>query len=251
MNGIERRQYEMFVRVRNFGEANRTLFEALPVAQQTFAAVGSAVAELAATDMKKMVASASARADRKNAARTTLVHLLRDVVHLADNLRAEGRTLPPFELPASQSAVALLTAGRQFAVDVAPLDADFGGHGMSAAQIASATSALEAAVNDQGMRRTDHVTAKARIHSLITGALRSVRRLDLIVAHDLADNEIVQLAWKQLRRLEEPHGPAAGGDLQPPATVEHAVAGVPDGPRAPASADGAGEGKEVGHAADV
>ena len=51
MTGIERRQYEMLVRVRNFGEANRALFEPSPVAQQAFASVGAAIAELTTTDM--------------------------------------------------------------------------------------------------------------------------------------------------------------------------------------------------------
>src|SRR5215212_10270295 len=101
MTGIERRQFEMLVRVRNFGNTNRALFASSPVAQQTFAAVGTAIDDLAATDMKKMSASASARAGRKVAARRALLDVLQKVNQLARNLRAEGRPLPPFDLPPS------------------------------------------------------------------------------------------------------------------------------------------------------
>lgn len=210
MNGIERRQYEMLVRVRNFGNTHRALFDASPVAQQTFQAIGAAIDEVAITDMKKMSASASARAGRKLKARRAVIELLQKVSQLARNLRAEGRTLPPFDLPASKSAVALLTAGRQFAVDAAPLEADFGGHGMGAAHIGNITTAFEAAVNDQGMSRGEHVAARARIHDLLTAAIRGARRLDLIVGNDLGHDNPVQAEWKQLRRLADPRGPRAG-----------------------------------------
>lgn len=219
MTGIERRQFEMLVRVRNFGNTNSTLFASSPVAQQTFAAVGAAIDDLAATDMKKMSASASARADRKAAARRVLIDLLQKVSQLARNLRAEGRPLPPFVLPESKSELALLTAGRQFAVDVAPFDAEFSGHGMGPGHMAATTTAFDAAVNDQGMSRTEHVAARARIHDLLTAAIRGVRRLDLILDNDLGHDNVVQAQWKQLRRLEDPSGPRGGAEPHTPAAA--------------------------------
>jgi hypothetical protein len=210
MTGIERRQYEMLVRVRNFGETNRALFESSPVAQQTFLVVGAAIDDLGAADMRKMAASASARADRRETARKALRELLQNVAQLARTLRAEGRTLPAFDLPRSKSAVTLLTAGRQFAVDVKPFDADFAGHGMGAAQIASTTAAFEQAMNTQGTSRGEHVAARAHIRGSVAAAIRSVRRLDLIVANDLRDNHVIQAQWKQLRRLEDPRASRGG-----------------------------------------
>jgi hypothetical protein len=225
MTGIERRKYEMLVRVRNFGETNRALFESSPVAQQTFLVVGAAIDDLGAADMRKMAASASARADRRETARKALRELLQNVAQLARTLRAEGRTLPAFDLPRSKSAVTLLTAGRQFAVDVKPFDADFAGHGMGAAQIASTTSAFEQAMNTQGTSRGEHVAARAHIRGSVAAAIRSVRRLDLIVANDLRDNHVIQALiqaqWKQLRRLEDPRTSRgdSGGDIESPATA--------------------------------
>ena len=69
MTGIERRKFEMLLRVRNFGNTHAALFAALPVAQQTLAAVGTAIDDLTTTNMQKMVASTSVRADQKASAR--------------------------------------------------------------------------------------------------------------------------------------------------------------------------------------
>ena len=226
MTGIEKRQYEMLVRVRNFGDANRGLFAASPVGQQLFAAVATSVSELAASDMKKMVAAAAASGDRKAVTRRGLVELLRHGVRLADALRAEGQPLPAFALPESQSDLALLTAGRQFAVDVAPFESDFAGHGMSAAHIGQTIAAFDAAMNDLVTSRTEGVAAAARIRDLLAAARRSVRRLDVIVANDLGHNNVVQAQWKQLRRLERVRAPRASAD-PPLAPVSDDAAAAP------------------------
>jgi hypothetical protein len=215
----------MLVRVRNFGNTNRASFVSSPVAQQTFAAVSAAIDDLASTDMKKMSASASARADQKAAARQVLLDLLQKVGQLAKNLRAEGRPMPPFDLPASRSELALLTAGRQFAVDAAPFEEEFNGHGIGSAQIAATTTAFETAVNGQGISRTDHVAAKARIQELLTAAIRGVRRLDLII--DNHPDNVVQAQWKQLRRIEDPRGPRGGGKPDTPPADDDVDAPAP------------------------
>jgi hypothetical protein len=230
MNGIERRQFEMLVRVRNFGNTHATLF-ASPAARETVAGIGTAIDDLTTTDMKKMSASASARADRKAIARRALTDLLQNMTLLAKNLRAEGREMPGFALPPSRSDVSLITAGRQFAVDAGPFEADFAGHGMGFAYIAAITTAFEAAVHDQGMSRTEHVAAKARIRDLLASAIRGVRRLDLIVGNDLRHDNVVQTQWKQLRRLEDPRGPRNGGQ------ADTAAAGAGDAPAAAPAAE--------------
>ena len=242
MTGTERRQYEMLVRVRNFGETNRALFESSPVAQQTFLVVGAAIDDLGAADMRKMSASASARADRREAARRTLRELLQHVAGLARTLRAEGRTLPAFNLPRSKSAVTLLTAGRQFAVDVKPFEADFAGHGMGSAQIASTTAAFEQAMNTQGTSRTEHVAARAHIRGRVSAAVRSVRRLDVIIANDLRDNQVIQAQWKQLRRLEDPRlsRGVSGSSVDSPATAPAAPITLPSTVDAPPPVAGTG-----------
>ena len=73
MNGTQRRQFEMLQRIRDFGHTHRDLFTRSIVAPQVFAAVGAMIDELTATDMKKLSASVSARADRVNGLTPSLV----------------------------------------------------------------------------------------------------------------------------------------------------------------------------------
>jgi len=237
MNGIERRQYEMLVRVRNFGETNHTLFESSPVAQEMFTAVGAAIDDLGAADVKKMAASASARARNRETTRTALRQLLQNVGQLAKTLTAEGRALPAFDLPRSKSAVALLTTGRQFAEAVQPFDAEFAGHGLGAAHIVSTTAAFEDALKVQGVGRSEHVVVSKRIGELFAGAMRCVRRLDVIVATDLHDGAI-QAEWKRLRHLEDARlsrGGSGGGSEPPAPTPVLPEAAAPVAPAAPPS----------------
>jgi hypothetical protein len=231
MTGIERRKFEMLLRVHNFGNTHAALFAASPVAQRTFASLETAINELTATSMQKMAASAAARADQKVAARKALMELLSHAGQLARSLRAEGHAISGFEAPASKDAVSLVTAGRQFAVDAAQLEAEFSGHGMSPAQITATTDAFETATSERGAGRTRHVAARARIHDVLAAAIRGVERLDLIIANDLGDDHVVQAEWKQLRRRENTRGPRNGGEPaapagQPPATETHPVSTV-------------------------
>ena len=227
MNAIERRQYEMLLRIRDFANTNSHVFASSPIAQEAFASVSAAVDELTATDLLKMSASASARADRKAVARKALAELLVKASQLARVLRARGQTLPSFALPASKSDQACLTAGRQFARDAAAFETDFKGHGIGSKLIADTAARFEAAVRDRGMKRADHMAARTRIHDLLTAALLDVRRLDLIVDNELAGDNVIRAVWKQARRVEDPRGPRGGGGAEPPAPTDAAAVTPP------------------------
>ena len=200
MTRKHRRQYELLVRVSEFAVAYAHVFSESGAGRAALAAIRAAVEELAATDMVKLEASISARADRLSAARKTLTDLLLKVSQLARVLRATGRAVPPFELPLSRSDQSLLTAARQFARDAAGLEAEFAGHGMGSEVITKVATAFDAAVRDRGTKRADHVAANARIHDLLTAALRDVRRLDLIVLNELGADNVLTARWKQTRR---------------------------------------------------
>ena len=207
MNAHERRQYEMLLRLRDFGQTNKELF-ASPVAQEAFASVSSAIDELTATDLIKMSASVAARADRKLMARRSLSELLVKVNQFVRVLRARGQKAPPFLLPAVRSDQDLLTTARQFVRDAAPFDAEFSAHGVGPAVIAAAATALEMAVRDRGLKQADRTAASTRIHDLLVAAFLDVRRLDLIVDNELADdNNPLRQVWKQARRVQRARGP--------------------------------------------
>jgi hypothetical protein len=227
MNARETRQYEMLLRVRDFGNTHRERFAGSIVAQQAFAAVGVAIDDLTATDMRKMSASISARGTRKAAAREALIDLLLKVNQLARVLRARGQKTPPFEFPDSRSDQALLTAGRQFARDAAAFETELTGHGMVPADIAVMTAAFEVATRDRGMSRSDHTAARTRIQELLSSSVLEVRRLDLIIDNELAGDKVIQAVWKQARRVEDPRKPRTTSAPEPPAPAAGADAAAP------------------------
>ena len=197
----QRGQYEMLLRVRDFITAHQHLFAESPTAQKLFASVTAAINELTAADLVKMSSSLSARADRKQKARTSLEELLVKVSQLTRLLRAAGLNVPAFQVPKSRSVQTLLTAARKFAKDAAPFDAELAGHGLGSAAITENAAALESAVSDRGMQRVDHIQARARIRERLASALVDVRRLDLIIDRELAGNQPVRESWQQLRHV--------------------------------------------------
>jgi hypothetical protein len=210
MKDKERRQYEMLLRIRDFGNTNRDVFAQSPAAVETFESLNATVNDLAATDTRKMSARVASRADRKAKARQTLIKLLVRVGQLARVLRARGQTLPSFALPRSSSDQGWLTIARHFARDAALFEAEFSGHGIGPAVIDSVAAAFDASVRDREMKRADHLEARARIHSLIASALLDARRLDVIITNKLAYDNVTRAVWKQERRVHRPRRPGSG-----------------------------------------
>ena len=225
MKAIERRQYEMLLRVRDFGKTHGELFAESSAAHQTFATLNRLIDDVTVADMMKMSAWVSAKADRKAAARDALVGLLVKTIRLAQVLRARGRDAPPFEFPSSRSDQALLTAGRQFARDAALLEADFTAHGMPPTLLADTTAAFEMATNDREKSRSDHIAARTRIHELLAAACVEARGLDVVVSNELAGDQVLQTVWKQARHVENPRRSRTQIPAEEPASILSIVRG--------------------------
>lgn len=216
MYGIQRRQSEMLQRVHQFGVNHRDVLSTSAPAQQLLAAVGTAVGDLAATDVKKLSASVAKRGQQKADARRRLIDLLQKGGQLARVLRAEGHTLPPCDLPASKSDQALLTAARQLAANAAMFAAEFGDHEMASARITAVTAAFETAIGNRTGARAEYAAAATGIDGLLKASLRQVRRLDLIVAALLADDATALAQWELARRVQEVRGPRKPRNTEAP-----------------------------------
>ena len=205
MKDRQRHQYEMLLRIQDFGNMHRDVLAALPVAgPKAFESVNAAVNELTATDVMKLSARMAARADRKASARKTLIKLLVRTRQLARVLHARGYALPAFEIPRSSSDHGWLMRARQFARDTAPFDAEFSGHGVGPKAITSAADAFERASRDREIKRANHTEARMRIHHLLRSALLDVQRLDLMLAHQFAADSAIRTVWTQTRQVESP-----------------------------------------------
>jgi hypothetical protein len=205
MNEDERRQYEMLVRVRDFGGGYGDLFPASSVARRNFAAVAAAVAELDAQELAHMAASVSARAERKTMEREALLARLQAINQTARVLAEEAPGLDlHFEVPSPATDQMLLTTGRKFARDAEPLSSRFVAHGMAAtfvADLRALVDSFERALRDQGAGREGRRAARARTRAALASGLAAVRSLDAIVTNHLRDDVVTRTVWERDRRI--------------------------------------------------
>ena len=217
MNATERRQYEMLKRAREFGNTHRHLFPDPGVALDTFAALGAVMADLDATDIVKRSASASARGDRKTAARNALSELVLNVSRTARVIRERGYEMPPFAFPDPNTDQTMLSTARQFARDAVPHEAEFARHGVVTSTLTEAANAFEAAMRDRGAGRAGRMLAATRIRELMATAFKHLRTLDVVVKNDLARDKSLQSVWKRARRVDDPRRPrSATAAAEPP-----------------------------------
>ncbi len=221
MNVKHTRRFEMLLRVRDFGRTHGHRLSHASAAQDAFAAVDAAIGALSATDVVKVSASASGRADRKRAARKTLVAVLGRCIRLARLLRAQGLEVPAFSRPASRSDQSLLTAGRKFARDAEALADQVTGYGLAPSHIARVTAAFDATTHDRSRCLANYTEAQARMQSLLRSAHLEVRRLDVVIAFAFAAQPSVQAAWKRARREEPRRNRRLRGNRRPPNVVEN------------------------------
>jgi len=203
MNVKHTRRFEMLVRVRDFGRTHGHRLSHVSAAEKAFAAVNAALDAVSATDVLKVSAAASGRADRKRAARKALVALLGRCIRLTRLLRAQGLDVPLLARPASRSDQALLAAGRHFALIAEALTGQFTGHGLGPSSILRITDAFDAAIRGRSNCLADFTVAHVRMGSLLRSAHLEVRGLDVIVAAAFSGDPLTQAEWKRARR-EEP-----------------------------------------------
>ena len=208
MNTLERRQYDMLVRVRDFADGYGDLFPASSVAREKFAAVAAAVKELDAQELTHMAASVSARAHRKTLEREALVARLQAMSRTARVLSKEEPGLDKqFQVPNQATDHTLLTTGRKFARDAEPFSSEFVAQGMPATFVAdldARVDSFERALRDRGLGRESRRAARASTKAALMSGLAAVRSLDAIVANHLRDDAVTRTVWARDRRIAYP-----------------------------------------------
>jgi hypothetical protein len=230
MNTIERRQYEMLGRVRNFGTTNGHLFPASSLAGENFAAVDTAIKQLDAQELAHQAASVSSRAERKSEVRQALAARVQAVAQTARVVRGgDPALLQQFEVPVSATDQALLATGRKFARDAEAFSPQFIAHGMPTTFVADLNALVnefEAALRDRGLGREARRTARLSTKATLASGIAAVRTLHAIVINHLGGDEVTRTVWMRERRIIYPkRGEAASPPQAAPA------------PATPASAD--------------
>jgi hypothetical protein len=209
MTTIERRRYEMLVRVSDFGKEHGNLFSESSLAREQFAEVAAAVTALSAHAVSKLSAvregkhtKAMARKalyDGLNATRRTARTMAEDTPDLEDK----------FHLPDDPTDQALITAGRLFVRDAEAFTAQFIGHGMPAtfvADLRGLVEEFEQAIHDREAGKNDQTAARASLDAAFSSGMAAVRKLDAIVTNQLKD-PVTMAVWKRARRVGFPRKP--------------------------------------------
>ena len=229
MTKRETRQYEMFVRVRDFGVMYRDRFPAGSTGGQAFAAVEAAVAQLEASGTSKLTAKGEGQR-AKVKARRALTERVRAIARTA---RVVADTVPgaeTFRLPEQETDVALLTAARAFLQAGEAVKAEFVAHGLPDSFIGDLQQVIttfEQAIGVRQAGQTGATLAQIRTKAALAQGLKAIRTLDVIVLNLMGENEEVLGVWKLKR-----HVVATGKSTSPDTaslTGETTVSPVPSG----------------------
>ncbi len=221
------RQYEMLVRVRNFGDAHKEQFPEGSEGSKAFAAVTAGVAQIDAFTTAKLTARRLSKKE-KLAAKLALAARIGAIARSA---RVMAKTVAgadaKFPLPTRQSDVAVLQTGRLFLKEVEPVKDAFIRCGLPATfveELGQAVATLEQAIEGRSAGKTNAVVAQKGIRSTIKKAVDAVLSLDVLIANTLGHDEHIMNAWKSERHVELPGKSAPGG-----APSDHGVS-MPSGP---------------------
>jgi hypothetical protein len=208
MDDRDLRSYEMVTRVRDFGAGEAASFPATTLGGELFAEVVAAATELAAHVARRISGSSDAR--QGTASKAVAREVLRAALEMIRRTaRAMSVTMPgldaKFRIPRNMSDQELLSTAQAFALDAAPLKADFIRFALPAdflADLDAHIAAFESAINSQHTGRGRQVSATAGIDDALARALAAVRQLDAIVRNTFHDDPQRLAAWESARHVQ-------------------------------------------------
>jgi hypothetical protein len=236
MTSREKRQYEMLVRVRDFGLAQADRFPKSTLGTDAFATVDAAVNALneqAATQFSSRLAARGGPSMEIAACRSLL--------DMLDSIGATARAVAldtpgvedRFRVPRRKGKVAVLSAARAFVSDVEPLAKQFVAHGMArdfVAQLTAKIEAFEEALKAREAERALNASARAALKGALDSGLAAVTRLDAIVRNVIGDDASAMATWAVARRIERFRGPGRSTTAAaPPAAASTPVTPQPVG----------------------
>lgn len=225
MKDMERRRYETFTRVRDFGATYAGSFPGSSKGGELFAALGAVIGELDG-HAETQVSSASAAVQEATSKSVARAALRGDVEAINRTARAMSFATPGlddrFRLPRSSSNQALLNSARAFATDAVELKAEFIRHELPAnflETLETHIAEFEQATTGLHQRRTARVAATSAIESALERGISIVRQLDAIIRNKFRDQAATLAAWTSASHTERsPRTAKAQPSDSPPAS---------------------------------
>lgn len=199
----QRQKYEVLVRVRNFGTANRDVFPESTAGGQTFVEVAGAVAAIE----EFLTRRTQARAEARKVKATTRAAVTRYMKAIA----ATGRRAADsewgrhaFRMPTRKSAPVVLSTARLFMEQAERRREKFVALGMAPTfltDFAALVDDLDKAINLQRDSTGARRNAQRGMEAALAGAWTRLRDLDVIVPNTLVNDPARLAQWEGARRL--------------------------------------------------
>jgi hypothetical protein len=204
----------MLVRVRDFGVTHRGQFADGSEVAKAFAAISDAVAEIDAFSKAKLTARRESMPKRLAAKQA----LSERIAAIARSARVMAKTIPgadeKFPLPTRRSDVAVLTSGRLFLQEAAPLKDMFISCGLPATfveDLQQAITVFEQQIAGRNAGKTGAVVSQQAIRAALKKGVDTVLSLDALVRNVLGGDRNAMAAWKRDRHVEFAGRTAAAG----------------------------------------
>jgi hypothetical protein len=210
MKDTEQRGYEMLLRSDEYGTARATVFSPESAGGLLFASLHTEIGIIEDTAGKQSSGfSAKEEGTAMRAiARENLRNQMEAMRRTAVSLALTG-TMPGlenrFRMPRSNNDQLLINTARAFAQDATPLAASFISYGLAQSFLADLNTAItefEQAINKQNAARDTHVTATTAIDEALERGINIVRQLDAIVRNKYADDAPQLAAWESASHIE-------------------------------------------------
>jgi hypothetical protein len=219
MKKPERYRYEMLVRVRDFGTANRDVFPESSTGGQAFAQVAAAVSAVEDALTKRDLARVEARRV-KAATRASVYEYMKTLALTARHAMKDEPFLNPFVMPSQKTTEALLSKARAFVGEARSRETAFVTLGLPPgfiSEFSALVDHLHTAVEVKNSGRALRTKAQGGVeHALDLGA-EAVKTLDVLVPNVLRSDPVRLAHWRGARRLEGVHSSSATTHLPSPA----------------------------------
>jgi hypothetical protein len=211
MNDIEKRSYDMLVRVRDFGANRSADFPPTGLGGELFGEVASVVSELERHATIQTTNASPVSSVAKTTARATLKEDLKKINRTARAIAIINPSLKKkFNLPRAGDQ-SLLNGARMFAEQAEPLVAEFTKHELPADFLVSLRKdidAFQSAVTAQNHSKEARVQATASLDAVLTRGIKLIQRLDAIVNNKYKKDSPSISAWVSASHLERNNGKA-------------------------------------------
>ncbi len=185
MNRKNTNNYEMLMKVSEFGKQTVSLFPKNSAAGEIIKALESSVQILPEKVAARIAAENTMQASRgaRIVSRENLRRYLIQASWIAESIQSG-----PIQKPVNGSDQALIDSARGFAANPGPASKDFAKHGVGPDEVGAAVDALESAIRDYNNAKAARASAAKACDHAVAVAMAVLPRFDALVENYLKDN---------------------------------------------------------------